>query len=103
MAQDKICGRIPRIQYCIRTRGRIRIQKDDVSLFVWTFQIFMADATRVREQLREILWHKIRYVGGFREFNIALEQKRAYPNSKKKDDVSLFVWTFQIFFTIAQF
>ena len=23
-------------------------------------------------------------VGGFREFDIALEQKRAYPNSKKK-------------------
>ena len=49
--------------------------KDDVSLCVWTFQIFMADATRVREQLREILWHKIRYVGGFREFNNALEQE----------------------------
>ena len=77
--------------------------KDDVSLCVWTFQIFMADATRVREQLREILWHKIRYVGGFREFNIALEQKRAYPNSKKKMTSAYLFGHSKFFFTIAQF
>jgi len=47
-------------------------QQDKTSLNKNTLEQWMFSLSREEE------------VGGFREFKIALEQKRAYPNSKKK-------------------